>query len=154
MGSTKRGLPPRKDSTQPSFMVEMTWPARGPKLSVIQLPLSPFIGFSYYASVLSSSFFTCSTCYSLISDSSFFSSFSYCTSCFFTSFFTYTFFSCTALMSSRMKINPIICSLANGPDPQASQNPFWTAVKSSTVVVLYSSSNLINSSSMSSPVSS
>lgn len=97
---------------QPSLTVEINWPAIGPKLSFAQL----------------SSFFYLLSSYSFI----FFDSSDY--------FFYYWLFSYlftfTASIFSMIKTTPIICSLARGPDAQASQKPFLTDVINYFTVVL------------------
>ena len=106
---------------QQSFIVEMTWPARGPKLSLFQKL------FSYLYYILFYSY----------CERIFFSFYRFPSYCLISVFNCYIIFIC-----SRIKIEPISSSLANGPDVQARLNPFLMAVNNSTGVVLYSYNNL------------
>lgn len=123
--------------------MEITWPARGPKLSVAHTDvyyLGYFYNFTYSFVSISDSVF--------ILD--YFTAFMLYESSFFVYYFSiYTFFysstfstleATTAFIFSMMKITPIICSFAIGPEAHANQKPFLMAVINSAGVVLYSSS--------------
>lgn len=125
IGSTTLGLPPKKDYTHPSFTVEISCPAKGPKLSITQRSyfLSLASGISSFLNLFSSPSFVYSSFLSTaLFSTSTFSSFGLLIVCIF----------------SMMKMTPIICSLASGPEEHANQNPFLTEVISYFMVVLYS----------------